>query len=350
VTVEIRPATLGERPAIQHLIDVAYNDESYGPSLANPCLSVGHSHLDPHDRPENTRLLLVEGQMVSAVHVLERQAYACGERIGFGLISDVCTHPDHRRRGYMRLLMADTERHMRERGLCYGVLFGGFARYGGSVGWHWCDEKLPTLRTAFLMPAEQEASKTCAAEATEDDVPFLASIYEKRYQPRFGPVVRSHAYWRRWSLQRPWEGRYVVVRQGSDRIGYFHIGNGIDELGWSQMEAGVAEQVLAAASSWAAEHGVAQVMLWLGESEEEALRAMCRLFVDLPRVFVDAMGHVTDDGDPNRMFQRMWCEGAGVMVKWLRRGPGPLVGVDSTEALTAVMAQHHWTMLDGDMA
>jgi GNAT superfamily N-acetyltransferase len=347
VTVEMRPATLAERPAVQHLVDLAYDAESYGPSLASPCLSVGNSHLDPYDRPENTRLLLVDGQMVSALHILEREAYACGEQVRFGIISDVCTHPDHRRRGYMRLLMGDAERHMRDRGLCFGVLFGRFARYGGSIGWRWSGERMHVLNTALLMPAEHRATEICAAEAAQDDVPFLASLHAARYGPRFGPIVRSHEYWCRWSLQRPWEGRYVIVRRGPERIGYFYIGSGVDEIGWSR---NAAEQVVAAGSSWAAQHGSAQVMLWLDESEEEAIGAVHRLFGDAPRVFVDAMGRATQDGDPNRMLQRMGREDSGVMVKWLRRGPGPLHGVGSTEALTAAMALHRWVMLDADMA
>src|SRR5512136_824712 len=104
--LDIRGATLAERPAVQHLINLAYDAESYGPSLTHPCTCVGSSDSDPYDRPENTRVLLVDGQLVSAMHVLEREAYVCGGRVRFGIITDVATHPDQRRRGYMGLLMA----------------------------------------------------------------------------------------------------------------------------------------------------------------------------------------------------------------------------------------------------
>lgn len=342
MTIETRAAALEERPAVQHLINLAYDAESHGPSLANPCTSVGSSHLDPYDRPENTRLLLVDGQTVSALHVLMREAYACGERVGFGIITDVCTHPDHRRKGYARSLMADTERHLRERGLCYAVLFGRFSFYTGSLGWRWCGEREPTLSTVRLLPPTQLATAISVADATPNDVPFLARCYEARYRGRFGPVIRSPEYWRRWSLQRPWEGRYLVVREGRKPIGYFHAGGGVDEIAWIP---GAAEQVLTAAA-----HGETEVKLWVDESEVEVQETLRRVFGDVPRVSVDAMGQVSDDADPAAMLARLWRDGSAVLVKWLSSGPGPLGGVDSTEALTEAMAQYHWTIFDGDMA
>ena len=79
--MEIRAARLDERAAVCHLIDIAFDAESYGPSLEHPCECVGKSHMDPHDRPENTRILLIGGEIVAVAHVAERQAYVCGKRV-----------------------------------------------------------------------------------------------------------------------------------------------------------------------------------------------------------------------------------------------------------------------------
>jgi GNAT superfamily N-acetyltransferase len=342
VTIEIRAATREERPAVQDLIDLAFDAESYGPSLANPCTSVGNSEFDPYDRPENTRLLFVDGQLVSALHVLVREVYACRLRLGFAIITDVCTHPDRRRRGYLRLLLADAERHLRERGLCYAVLFGRLAFYTGSLGWHWCGEKRTTLDVAWLLPPTQSQGAVGVTEATPDDVPFLAGCYGTRYGSRFGPVVRSHEYWRRWSLPRQWDGRYRIVREGRERIGYFRAGDGVDEVAWVP---GAAETVLAAAA-----HGEAETKLWVDESDAEVQEALRRLFGEVPRVSVDAMGQVTEDTGPAAMLARLRRGGSAMLVKWLAPGPGLLSRVSSTEALTQVMAERRWTMLDGDMA
>ncbi len=102
VTIEARGARREERPAVCHLIDAAFNAESRGPSLAEPCVPVGNSHLDPHDRPRNTRVLLANGEIVSTVHVAERETYARAARVRFGFMAMAATHPAHRRRGDCR--------------------------------------------------------------------------------------------------------------------------------------------------------------------------------------------------------------------------------------------------------
>ena len=58
MSVETRGAREEERDAIAHVIDLAFDRESYGPSLREPCLYVGHSDMDPHDRAGNTRILI----------------------------------------------------------------------------------------------------------------------------------------------------------------------------------------------------------------------------------------------------------------------------------------------------
>jgi len=245
--------------------------------------------------------------------------------------------------------MADTERHMRERGLCYAILFGRFAWYGG-LGWRWCGERRRMLNTAWVVPAASGPTETAATEATDGDVPFLAGVYEARYRGHFGAVVRSREYWRRWSLRRPWDGRYVVVREGGRRIGYFHFGSGVDEMGWPPGDLQAAERVLRAASAWGFASRQEEVLFWVRESDGEALTALGHAFDDARQVFVDAMGRQTSDGDPAGMVERMWERDSGLMVKWLSKGPGVLRGVNSTQALTEAMAEHDWAMFDGDMA
>ena len=348
MTVEIRAAALAERPAVQQLVDLAFDAESYGPSLRSPSPSVGQSHLDPYDRPENTRVLLVNGEIVTTVHLLARRAYASGATVGVGLISTAATHPAHRRRGYLHLLLAETEQRMRERGLCYAVLMGRFGYYGGSLGWHWCDEQRRALRRVRLAPAI-ECAGLSLGEATAEYVPFLADLYESRYGARFGPVVRPSEYWRRWSLRRPEEGVYVVVREASRGLGYFHFGSGVDEIGWERKLPGASERVFLGASAWAAGQGASQVSFWLAEEDEPARNGLEAAFGELPTTFVGPQGQPVCDGTPARFLPARSPDESGVMVKYLSPGPGPLAQVDSTDALTQCMAADSWTMFDGDM-
>ena len=349
VTIEIRGARRGERPAICHLIDTAFDAESYGPSLAEPCVSVGNSHLDPHDWLQNTRVLLADGEIVSTVHVAERVAYAIGARVRFGFIAMVATHPAHRRRGYMRRLMADAETYMRRRGFCYAVLFGRFGTYT-SLDWRWCYEKRATLVPIYTMPCcAESAVGTTVRVACEDDIAFLSHAYRSRYGTRFGPVVRSQEYWRRWSLRCAWNGTYVMVCDAAGPIGYFHVdGDSVDEIGWKTTVEGIPERVLRAASAHGAATGARTLSLWLGDADEVAARSLGRAFGSVPRAFTGPDGQPVCCRDPRAYLPGKTLDQVGYLVKFLNPGPGILANVASTDALLDAMARHSWTYLDGD--
>ena len=48
MSIEIRAATQEERPAVCHLVTLAFDTESHGPSLEDPCDNIGDPRLDPH--------------------------------------------------------------------------------------------------------------------------------------------------------------------------------------------------------------------------------------------------------------------------------------------------------------
>ncbi len=129
MTVEIRAARSEERAEISDLVNLAFQNRLCAPG------TVGWSENDPHDRPENTRVLTIGGRIVSVTHVGERHAYALGHEAPIGFLTAVCTHPEYRGRGYMRRVLADAEAYMQKRGFCYGVLFGSFGMYGGPLRW-----------------------------------------------------------------------------------------------------------------------------------------------------------------------------------------------------------------------
>jgi len=349
VTIEVRGARRAERPALCRLTDTAFDAEGHGPSLASPCESVANSHLDPYDRPANTRLLLADREPVSVVHVAERDAYACGVRVHFGFIAMVATHPAHRRRGYMRQLMAEAERYMRGRGFSYAVLFGRFGTYA-PIGWRWCDEKRAALASTYAVPCRAESSAgTTVRAATEHDVTFLSRVYRSRYGMRFGPVVRSHEYWRRWSLGCEWNGAYLMVCDGAGPIGYFHAnGDSVDEIGWRGSGEEIPERVLRALSAYGETNGTRTLSLWLDEADDPAIGALGRAFGSVPRPFTGPSGQPVCSSDPRAYLPEDKPDQVGYMVKFLNPGPGILANVVSTDALLDVMAHRSWMCLDGD--
>ena len=192
MSVEIRAARGEERPRIAHMIDLAFEAESYGPGLDHPSQAVGHCDMDPYDRAENTRVLLVEDEVVAVVHVAERTAYACGETVPFGFIAMVATHPKHRRKGYAGRLLRDAEEYMRSRGFCYALMLGAYRYYCGSLGWRWHGEKYHTLPQRHVAIRDSSRRSGLSSRlATEQDIPCLSRSYEHRYGLSFGPTVRS---------------------------------------------------------------------------------------------------------------------------------------------------------------
>jgi len=128
MAIETRPGRAEERTEVSDLVNLAFEKQLCAPG------AVGSSDDDPHDRPENTRVLTIDEKIVSAIHVGERNAYALSQKVPFGFLTAVCTHPEHRDQGYMRRLLADTEAYMHRRGFCYGMLFGSFGMYH-ALGW-----------------------------------------------------------------------------------------------------------------------------------------------------------------------------------------------------------------------
>jgi predicted N-acetyltransferase YhbS len=62
---------------------------------------------DPGARPEQSRVVLVDGEIVSHIRLYDRWQRVGGVPIHVGCVGDVCTLPEHRRRGYCRALLED---------------------------------------------------------------------------------------------------------------------------------------------------------------------------------------------------------------------------------------------------
>ncbi len=348
--VEVRGARREEAKAVRDLISLAFDAESYGPSLEEPAQDIGSSSMDLDHRAENTRVLLVDGRIVSVVHLLRRQAYVHGNHAAMGWISMVATHPDYRGQGHMRHLMMATHSFMRECGLCFCGLMGAQACYSGSLGWRSCGDKLPALPRKYISPATRATDNEIRARTVMDeDIPFLSQLYTALNTPRFGPVIRSDEYWRRWSLRRPWQGIYVVACGAAGPLGYFHIsGSTVDEIGWDHSGRDTQQGTLLAAASWAAEHGHQHVYFYEGAMGEAEDQAICHTLPGTRCAYANPLGQTVWDPDPTPYKLENWPEATGYLVKFVGPGPGVLSETDCTESLVEVLAQHSWYFYDGD--
>lgn len=190
-------------------------------------------HRDPYYEPEQTRVAVEDGRLIASVTCYHRPTYIAGRMAHAGCIGSVCTHPDYRREGHAREVLAEAIAWMTERGWEWSFLYGREEIYGGSgyenlAGWS---------LTADLRPREEYAAGLSERPVDPDaDVPTLTHIYEQFSGEMTGPTVRSEQYWRRRVLSaRPWSDApdYRLVLRDDEPIGYLHmVGAAVREIAW----------------------------------------------------------------------------------------------------------------------
>lgn len=187
---------------------------------------------DPYYRPEQTRVMIIDGQFVSSVTNYTRHVYADGRTAKVSCIGSVCTHPDFRRRGLVRQVLAEAIDWMQTEGYQWSCLFGLEDVYGSS-GWSF----LSSFNVVADLRLREDAGRRAQVRAAQpdSDAPILADLYEHFNRTLTGPVLRSEAYWRQWVLQ----GRfgqtptYYLVEVEGRPVGYFSGEEAyVRELGW----------------------------------------------------------------------------------------------------------------------
>lgn len=147
---------------------------------------------DPYYRPEHSRLIKVDGRIVSHASIVEKRM-----RIGRGVvkvagIGDVFTHPEHRGQSYSRLIMEDAIKYMREHDYPLSMLYG-IPDYYHKFGYI---EAMGTC-SVFLQVKCLEGleGKGVLRPGEEKDVPRLNALYNKAYGRKTGAAERVEAHW-----------------------------------------------------------------------------------------------------------------------------------------------------------
>jgi predicted N-acetyltransferase YhbS len=200
--------------------------------LADPEWWLKAAQADPYYQPEQTRVMVLDGQLVASVTNYTRDVFADGRLAKVSCIGSVCTHPDFRRRGLVRQVLAESIAWMEQAGYNWSFLFGKEEVYGGS-GW--------TIVTALEMVADLRLRSDAPAAATvrpvdpASDVPALVAIYEYFNRTMTGPIVRSEAYWRQKVLAGRWGAPppFFMVELDGHPVGYFAGADAhVREVGW----------------------------------------------------------------------------------------------------------------------
>jgi len=81
------------------------------------------------------KVLFVNGKIVSNVSLVKRDIYIGSKLLKGGGIASVATHPDYRRRGYVKMLLKERFRDLSLKGLDFSPLFTDKPSIYEKLGW-----------------------------------------------------------------------------------------------------------------------------------------------------------------------------------------------------------------------
>ena len=173
---------------------------------------------DPSYRYDQSRVVVVNGEIVSTLRVWEREMRIGSIAVPMGGIGGVGTHPDHQGAGYATALMRDTVAYMRTVGYDVGVLFSAIpCAFYRKLGW----ASVPLA--GFQVTQRQNVGLGETEWHVEPfdegrDLEACAALYDTHNAEQSGSLVRTQSYWNSGPARLRDILPTVVARQG-DRLG-----------------------------------------------------------------------------------------------------------------------------------
>ena len=150
---------------------------------------------DPSYRYDQSRVVVVNGRIVSTLRVWEREMRIGSIAVPMGGIGGVGTHPDHQGAGYATALMKDTITYMRKVGYDVGVLFSAIpCAFYRKLGW----ASVPLAGFQVTRRRNIGLGETGWRVEPFDEVRDLGdciALYDKHNAEQSGSLVRTQSYW-----------------------------------------------------------------------------------------------------------------------------------------------------------
>ncbi|MFP4443678.1 MAG: GNAT family N-acetyltransferase [Spirochaetia bacterium] len=195
-TIEIRGMRADEAEKRLQLQFESYREYASGPEDPKYTDPETHGRLqrvDPSMEPRQNRLLFCNGRLASSVSVYLWHCRLSGLTPKAGLIGGVCTHPDFRRRGFVRMLMGDVLSFMKQEDCSLSWLYGKNKVYGSSGYREFLRFPVLTCRVQRAEPHKEPFNIRPTDRFT--DIPEIKTIYESWNRGLSGPMERSKDDW-----------------------------------------------------------------------------------------------------------------------------------------------------------
>lgn len=139
---------------------------------------------------KDTRVLLIDGKIVSSVQVFPRTIYVQNEKIKIGGIGNVATLPSEREKGYAGLLIKDSLDYIIKKGFPLSILTTSINPYYAKFGFQ------TVLRTiAAINCNEGKNHKEISKFDKNNDLKDIINIYSGFNSGKIGTIVRDEEYW-----------------------------------------------------------------------------------------------------------------------------------------------------------
>ena len=187
--MEIRAAHESELEQVVDLCCLAFNSDRHERYWQ-------YMRGDSSYRSSQTRVVVVNGTVVSTLRVWERRIRIGASFVTMGGIGGVCTHPKYRGVGYASALMRDTIDYLQMIGCDIGALFTIIpAAFYRRLGW----TSLPLHGFNMVCQSATHIVGSSEWEVTDfnlkTDLDAVAALYDLSNAQQSGAIARTRAYW-----------------------------------------------------------------------------------------------------------------------------------------------------------
>jgi len=181
----------------------------------------------PPADPQDSRIAVLEGEIVSHARVYRRDMRLRGAVVPAGHLAEVLTHPNHRREGHGRAVLRDCIQYIRRLGYPLSCVWTGATQFYCCEDW----VRFPLVTTTLQVPywkATVPGDVRVRKYRRGDDDAAVAAIHAAYNASRNLAAVRGSDYWR---LHYSWircdhDDGFLIAERGGEPVGYCRAGTG----------------------------------------------------------------------------------------------------------------------------
>jgi len=141
-------------------------------------------------------VLLEDGEIVASLRVYDFTMLVNGAPVPMSGVSSVACLPEHRRKGYVGMLLRHALEQMREAGQPLSALYTPHPSLYRRYGWMVAASNLKFIVNPKHVTAyNSSAARGRAVRITEEDQPVVEDVFRRFNERRTGPLVRSERWW-----------------------------------------------------------------------------------------------------------------------------------------------------------